>query len=335
MGLIDRFTRDGVSKVVWAGLMLGAIAGLAFAMIHGDAVVARERAAAQARAVAYVDQVLDPRVDASSSPVTGSDATSLQAALERDVLGDVRVERVRVWSSDGTLLFSTEEADRVGSNAGLNDQLLDRVASGNTVTRSNVSDTGGATDPERSLLRTYVPLGSSIVAEVDQTDAGTVAIARTEWRYYQLLAGGLVLLFLVITALALRDPIEPINAGVPFAGSSIPAGYSLIDDERLHAVNEVYRLSNERVAHLQAKLTESEEARRQLQGDIQRALTKAATTGTRPVQVAKAPPPEDAPAARPTPAVTPVTPVTPATPPPVVRVPESDVVQPSRSGTPG
>ena len=139
----------------------------------------------------------------------------------------------------------------------MNDQLLDRVASGDTFTSSDISDTGGASDPERSLLRSYVPLGSSVVAEVDQSDAGTVAIARTEWRYYQLLAGGLVVLFLVIAALSLRDPVEPINAGVPFAASSIREGYSLIDDERLHAVNEVYRLSNERVSNLQTKLSPS------------------------------------------------------------------------------
>ena len=322
MGLIDRFTRDGASKFVWAGLMLAAIVGLVYTMIHADAVVARERAAAQARAIAYVDRAVDPRVDPQSTPITGAEESSLRLALQRDVLGDARVVRVRIWSVNGTLLFSTESADRVGSNAGLNDQLLDRVASGDTFTSSDISDTGGASDPERSLLRSYVPLGSSVVAEVDQSDAGTVAIARTEWRYYQLLAGGLVVLFLVITALSLRDPVEPINAGVPFAASSIPEGYSLIDDERLHAVNEVYRLSNERVSNLQTKLAESEEIRRSLEGDVQRALTKAATRGTRPVNVAKAPPPDDAPATRPAP----------PTPPPVVRVPESDLVQPKPLG---
>ena len=322
MGLIDRFTRDGASKVVWAACMVAAIAGLVYAMIHGDAVVARERAAAQARAVAYVDRAVDPGIDSPTTPITGAEESSLRLALERDVLGDARVVRVRVWSVNGTLLFSTESADRVGSNAGLNDQLLDRVASGDTFTSSDISDTGGASDPERSLLRSYVPLGSSVVAEVDQSDAGTVAIARTEWRSYQILAGALVVLFLLITALSLRDPVEPINTGVPFAASSIPEGYSLIDDERLHAVNEVYRLSNERVVNLHAKLTESEEIRRNLEADVQQALAKAATPGSRPVNPAKAPPPDDAPAAKPAP----------ATSPPVVRVPESDVVQPKPLG---
>ena len=117
----------------------------------------------------------------------------------------------------------------------------------------------------------------------------------------------MLLLLLVMTGLSLRDPIEPINVGVPFAASSIPAGFSLIDNERLHAVHEVYRLASERVERLQEKLEESEEARRRLEGDIQRALSKAAT----------------APRSDTTP---PVPPPAPAPEPPVVRVPESDVV---------
>ena len=124
--------------------------------------------------------------------------------------------------------------------------------------------------------------------------------------YYQILAGAMLLLLLVLIGLSLRDPIEPINTGVPFASSSVPAGFSLIDDDRLHAVHEVYRLASERVGRLQQKLEESEEARRRLEGDIQQVLSKA--TGTAPA----VPPPAPA-AAPPEPAV--------------VQVPESDLVE--------
>ena len=174
-------------------------------------------------------------------------------------------------------------------------------------TISDVTDTGGESDPERSLLRTYVPMQGSAIAEIDQTDEATLAAVRTR-SLYQLLAGGLLILFLVIVGLSLRDPIEPINVGVPFAASSIPAGYSLIDDDRLQAVHEVYRLASERVARMQQKLEESEEARRRLEGEIQRVLSKAAT----------------APRSDHTPPVAPPAPAPPE--PPVVRVPESDVV---------
>jgi hypothetical protein len=152
-----------------------------------------------------------------------------------------------------------------------------------------------------------VPLEAGAIAEIDQTDEGTLAAVRTEWMYYQILAGAMLLLFLVLTGLSLRDPIEPINTGVPFASSSVPAGFSLIDNDRLHAVHEVYRLASERVGRLQQKLEESEEARRRLEARIQQALSKAtgsATVASPPAPVAEAPPK-----------------------PAVVQVPESDVVK--------
>jgi hypothetical protein len=182
------------------------------------------------------------------------------------------------------------------------------VSRDGVVTSSDISDTGGAEDPERSLLRTYAPLEGEIVAEIDQTDEGTVAADRTAWRGYQLVAGVLIALLLVMTVLSLRDPIERINVGVPFALSSIPTGYSLIDDERLEAVHEVYRLASERVSKLQRKLEASEEARRRLEGDIQRSLSKAATTPTRVDAPGASPPP---------PHVDPES---------VIEVPESEVV---------
>ena len=316
MGLVARFTRDEASKYVWALLTMAAIGGLVFAIVHGGDVLAQERAAAQSRAVGFVDEVLATRIDGSdpATPILGQQAASLETALEGSILADERVSRVRLWSTDGTLLFSTDRSDDPGSNAGLNDEVLRQVSRAGVLTLSDLSDTGGADDPERSLLRTYAPLGDEVVAEIDQTDAGTLAVTRTTWRWYQFLAGALILVFLLITGLSLRDPIDRINVGVPFAVSSVPAGYSLIDDDRLDAVHEVYRLASERVAKLQRKLEASEEARRRLEGDIQRSLSKAATTPTG----------IDPPSVAPIPAE-----MVPE--PAVVQVPESEVVQAGES----
>jgi hypothetical protein len=291
-------------------MALAAIGGLAFAIMNGNGALEREAANAQGRAVQYVDEELAPRLAGSDldGPITGQSAVSLEAAVERTILADERLTRVRIWSADGPLLFSTDQADTPGSDAGLNDQLLRRVARDGVLTRSGISDTGGENDPERSLVRTYVPLDAGAIAEVDQTDEGTLAAVRTEWMSYQILAGAMLLLFLVLTGLSLRDPIEPINTGVPFASSSVPAGFTLIHNDRLHSVNEVYRLASERVGRLQQKLEESEEKRRRLEGGMQQALSKAAgsTEGVSPPPVAE-PPPEPA----------------------VVQVPESDVMEPS------
>jgi hypothetical protein len=285
MGPVQRFTRDAASKYVWASLMLVAILTLVFTIAKGGDAVDAERLASEGRAVDAVDEVVQPRLDASdlSAPIAAPELTSLREAIDRTILSDPRVVRLRIWSEDGRLWFSTDRGDPLGSKGAFNDDVLGEAADGQTITRSNLSDIGGSDQRGRSLLRTYMPLGSSAVAEVDQTSEGTIAPVRSRWREYQILAGALVVLFLMLTILALRDPIERINTGVAFAPSSIPGGYSLIDDERLNAVEEVYRLSHDRVARLEEKLAESEAMRRRLEGDIQRALTKAATgAATRP-----------------------------------------------------
>jgi hypothetical protein len=316
MSPVGRFTRDTASKYIWAAVALIALLGLAFAVTAGGRAVEDERAASQQRAVGYVNRVMAPRLQGwdLAAPVPG-----LDGAVRTSILFDPRVSRVRVWSADGTLRFSTDASDRPGSDAGLNDPFLRVAERDGPITRSGFSDSGGAEDPERSLLRTYVPVGTDAVAEVDQTDAGTIGPVRTEWLGYQILAGGLLLLFLIMIGLSLREPIEPINVGVPFADSSIPAGFSLIDDDRLYAVHEVYRLASERVARLQEKLAESEEARRKLEGQIQQVLSKAGASAPRPA--AAAAPPAAEPSA---PAPAPV--------PTVVQVPESEVVVTSPRG---
>jgi hypothetical protein len=317
MGPVQRFTRDAASKYVWASLMVAAILGLVFTITKGGDAVEAERLASERRAVAAVEEIVQPRLDASDleAPIAAEELTNLREALDRAILSDPRVVRLRIWSEGGELLFSTDREDDLGSNGALNDEVLRRAAAGSAITGSNLTDVGGSDPRGRSLLRTYAPLGSNAVVEVDQTSEGTVASVRSTWRMYQILAGALVALFLLLTILSLRDPIERINTGVAFASSSIPAGYSLIGDERLHAVEEVYRLAHDRVARLEEKLAQSEEMRRRLEGDIQRARTQAATgAATRP---ADTPTPTSAPAVeRPPAAGAPATPPAAVTPRP-------------------
>ncbi len=323
MSPIQRFTRDGVSRYVWAGMALAALIGLVYALIMGGQVLDEQRAVSEARAVRYVERVLGPRLDSVdlTQPITGESADSLEAYVGLLILTDDRVERVRIWSSTdkGMLLFSTDRTDPIdiGSKASLNDSLVFAAARQGPISPSGISDTGGSDDPERSLFRTYVPLRDEAVAEIDQTDEGTIAPVRSEWLRYQILAGALVLLFLTMSALSLRDPIQPINVGVA-PTASIPAGFSLIDDDRLHAVREVYRLSAERVKRLQDKLAESEEARRRLEGDIQRALVLAESSVTHPAAPAPPAAPSSSDAG-----------------PAIVQVPESEVVDEVDAGRRG
>ena len=128
MSPVERFTRDEASKYVWAGLALVALLGLVYAITRSDRAVGDERAVSQARAVRYVEQVIAPPLegDALVAPITVPSA--LEGAVRRSILPDSRVSRVRVWSVDGSLLFSTDHSDRLRSNAGLLDSLLGEAA---------------------------------------------------------------------------------------------------------------------------------------------------------------------------------------------------------------
>jgi hypothetical protein len=313
VSLITRFTRDEASKYIWGLLLLAAIGGLLVAVMRAGDALERARSDAQVVALDHVNRLIEPKL-------ARADLTS-RASIDRAIGGPARAlvagegfERIRIWSSSGALLYSSDRSDQVGSAAALNDRLL-RRASHRPVTVQDASDTGGANDPERTLVRTYASARSAIV-EVDQADAATIAPVRSQWFWIQVAAGAAVALFLLLSILSLRDPIGPINTGVPFAESSIPRGYSLIDDERLSAVEEVYRLASARVERLEQKLSESESARRKLEGDLQRQLS-----GGTVKPAASAPAPVPSPAAMPGPPA-----VRAPAAPDVVQVPESEVV---------
>jgi hypothetical protein len=284
MSLVQRFTRDSASKYVWGALLLVGILGVVFAFTAGSDAVRDERLRAERRAVAAADEVLGPSLEGVdlATPVDGRDLTALRGAIADSIGTDARVARVAVWSAGGELLFSTDRTDNIGSNEALNDELLQRAATGDTLTRWNVSDVGGTDEVGRSLLRTYTPLRSGVVAEIDHAEDGTVGPVAAAWWRYRIVAAAAAAFFLLMTILALRDPLARINTGVRFSTAAIPDGYELIDEERLHAVEEVYRLAHDRVAKLEARLSESEQDRRRLEGVLQRALTSASTGAPTP-----------------------------------------------------
>jgi hypothetical protein len=363
MGAFERFTRDRVSKFVWGALLLLAVAALVFTLLHRGDAIDQARDEAQQRAVAAVQDVVAPHLDRTDAeaPIQEPAASALRDAIAGSALAEPPVVRLRVWAPSGNLLFSTDREERLDSNAALTNDVVARAAAGTTITRWDLTDVGGVDERGRSLVRTYTPVGTRSVVEVDQTHEGTVGPAESTWLRYQILAGAFVLLFVIMTIASFRDPIERINTGVTFGPSSVPAGYSLIDDERLNAVEEVYRLAHDRVARLQERLEESEASRRDLEGEIQRMRTGIATgartimtTATtpspaaprpapRPVVVPEAQPPAQrppadrppAPVQRPAAPVEPPAPVrrpaAPVEPPAVVSVPESEVVEPAAS----
>jgi hypothetical protein len=288
MGLIDRFTRDAVSKYVWGGLLALALLALALTIWAGGGAVREAARAAERRGVAIADRVERELTGEPVAPV--ADVEGLTDA----VLRHPAVSRVRVWEPDSAKLrFTTDARERrrdLNSGFSLNDEFL-AAATGEVITITDFSDTFGdpADDPAHTLLRTYVPVegpAGRFVVEVDHLDELTTGPVRSEWFRYRLLAAAAFLAMLVMTGLSLREPVDEINAGVVVvpasASASAPAGRSLVEAERLAEAEKVYRLANDRIERLKRELQRSEEVGRRLEGELQRRSAKAGVAPTAP-----------------------------------------------------
>jgi hypothetical protein len=279
LSLVDRFTRDRVSKVVWGLCLVVALGLLAFAIVGGGRAVEDRRAEAEARAATYATTVVEPSIGDASlhERIEDGPLEQLRLAVDDGILIDGRVVAVRLWRSDGQLLFATDDTYDVGTDQALNTpQLRAALADGSPVT---ISERSAAEDLERaSELITYVPVastgGAEAVVEIVQDFEATVGAVASDWFLVQLLAGALALIFLVLTILSFREPIARIGAGVGFVAEAVPRGFAVIEEDRLRAVNDVYALAQERVLRLKERLRESENARLATEGELQRILSK-------------------------------------------------------------
>ena len=189
MGKPRRPGRGPAGRVL-AGLLvvLGIAAAGGSRLLHSSDVEAA-RAAAEDRAVEYADAVIAPLLSPSlvAKPILGADQVDLLAAIGRSIRSD-GVARVRLWSSSGQLLFSSDKLDTIGSKSGPEVRAASK-GSGTIASGEELDDVGKSGEP---LYRTLVPmrLGSDPSAAITQVDqrlapiddaarepAGTVQVA--------------------------------------------------------------------------------------------------------------------------------------------------------------
>jgi hypothetical protein len=297
---IERFTRDERSAAVWWPLTLVLIVFFLATFPGKNRAVDAERSAAQARSVAYLHLLQSSLGSADLlAPMTGVTADTVQTTLRIGVFSDSRVNAVRLWTPDGTLLFSTRTADVVGSGEALNDAQIDAAASAGSVPISTVSQRSLAGEPAPTTFHTYLELTGvpqPVVGEVELSDAVLLSAVHDVWLRYQILLGLAAMLVLGLAILSTREPMAKIGVGVQFYENSIPKGFALIDLDEQSQLEQAGAHARARVAHVEAKLHESEEARRKAEGHLQRALsaiaTRMRTVGVEPAIPRPAPPPD-------------------------------------------
>jgi len=156
---LARWWRPLVAATI--GLALFGAAALASAG-HDDAIRTRLDAAA-ADAQTGVGAVLTGALTADEvvDPLDAGDFPKLYVVLRAEVLTDPAVVRVRIWSRDGTILFSTGDRAEIGTTPAA-DAPIDEVMSGATVSRDITEPYTAATaglDPSPlRMWQTWLPL---------------------------------------------------------------------------------------------------------------------------------------------------------------------------------
>ncbi|HEX6845084.1 MAG TPA: hypothetical protein VF235_08220, partial [Actinomycetota bacterium] len=240
----------------------------------------------------------------------------------------------RLWSEDGTLRFSTDRGDTLGSDAGLNDRELTQAAAADGSAVTVLSDRTITGDPAEPRQLVYLLAGDAAgsIAQVDLDDELLLGAFGDRWFSIQLvlLVGALVAL--TLAALSMREPIAPIGAKVPFYPTSVPENLSVVSREEATRMRHAGQHARDRIDSMQARVEELEAAKYTLEGDLQRALSALAARGGPSSAIARpsAPAPATAPAPAPAQASTVVPAPTPRRREPVVAAEAVTVVVPSK-----
>ena len=107
----------------------------------------------------------------TSVVLSDNKAAEVRAKFDREILDGGTTERIRLFATDGTLIFSTDDGDKIGTRLGAADAI--RAAAGGSATGLESFDrvASGSENPQSMrLLTTYAPL------EVDGRVDGVVAV---------------------------------------------------------------------------------------------------------------------------------------------------------------
>lgn len=232
MKVLDRFTRDPLSRYLWGGLTVAFAILIVFAASGSRRDLADRETQAQARAVAYTGSTLFQNLDAHlmSGPILGPGYRDLLIPVQAEIMTDPAVARVRIWGPDG-LLFSTDERENIGTVYARPTPALEAAFRGHTsstVARTTVSIEQGIPPTTAQLYQTFVPIhvpdrtAPVGAAEIDAYLAPMVAASHGTWRTLEVVFAVVFLLVLLMTLLSLRQPIDRPAVSEPAASVAAP-----------------------------------------------------------------------------------------------------------------
>ncbi len=225
MTTFDRFTRDRKSRFIWGGATAVFVALTLLAAGYGRTALADETAQAQTRAVGYTQTVLFDALDADllAEEIRGPQYRDLIIEVTGGIMTDEGVARVRIWSPDGTLLFSNESLEQIGTTAEnrapIDLGMQDHVSS--LLSEATVAGKPGLTGTTEQLYQTFVPIHvrerTAVlgVAQIDRRYVTMVDAAEQPWKRLRAGLAGAALVCALLFLLSLRRPVSTIDRAEP------------------------------------------------------------------------------------------------------------------------
>ncbi len=236
MGIVDRFTRDRVSRYIWGVLTLACLGLFLLAREGQERSLGAEVDAAFERTETSAADVFAPGlVQGRSSPVEGFTGRELYTMVRGEILTDPTAARVRLYDAEGTIVYDTDvllPGSLVPAENPNAVRALDSGTHGVIVQERFTWSTIGTSGIQTTFLQVYTPLrqadqvGAQGVVEVDYLMQELRAVSRGSWPAVQLAAGALFLLCLAATVLSLRAR-KPAEGG----SASIDEDLDDLDDE--------------------------------------------------------------------------------------------------------
>ncbi len=199
--------------------------------------------------------------------ITGDDYRRLLVAIQAGILSDDQIATVRVWRTDGNLIFSTAQRDEPAEVVAADDPQIQAAAGGEVVSvlSTEIEPQVGLRRPGEELLQTYVPVSLltdsfvEAVVEVDQRYGAIRNDALTLWRPVQiLLAVGFVL---VVGGLvrAVRTSSGAKDGAKEGSGATPTVTYSRADDRVVREAKERVQAAERKAKEAEDRLREREE----------------------------------------------------------------------------
>ena len=223
MSVMHRKSRVG--RFVWSGLAVLSLLLFMVARQQEQTALTKQVDEAQRRALLYANTVLYNalRAPTVSTPLTGATYRDLFTDIQGQMFTDTRVARVRLWATDGTLLFSTDERDKIGELRVDQDPSIVAAAGGEVSSRLTTAPFTKATtgDPgtQTELFQTFVPLRVPDriavlgAVQIDQFYDSLRIAAAGPWKTAQAIFLALTVLFAVLAVLSFRR--RPATSGAP------------------------------------------------------------------------------------------------------------------------